>query len=95
MLITRSSLSNAILSRYNSGVTNVNVVVDLEVVTGNQITNLQAGLPAGHAVEYSASGIMHHKFMVIDNFNSASDPQVVVGSHNWSTAAETKMMRIR
>ena len=33
---------------------------------------------------------MHHKFMVIDNFNSASDPQVVVGSHNWSTSAETK-----
>ncbi|WP_309641498.1 phospholipase D-like domain-containing protein [Flavobacterium sp.] len=90
MLITRSSLSNAIISRYNSGVTNVNVVVDQEVVTGNQIANLQAGLPANHAVEYSSGGIMHHKFMVVDNFNSASDPQVVVGSHNWSTAAETK-----
>ena len=33
---------------------------------------------------------MHHKFMVVDNFDNNSDPQVLTGSHNWSTAAETK-----
>jgi phosphatidylserine/phosphatidylglycerophosphate/cardiolipin synthase-like enzyme len=56
----------------------------------NQISNLQAGLSPNHAVIDTAPGIMHHKFMVVDNFNSASDPLVLTGSHNWSTAAETK-----
>jgi len=90
MLITRSDIGNAILNKYNSGVTNVNLVVDSQNPSGNQFNTIQSGLPTSKAVIFTASGIMHHKFMVIDNFNSASDPQVLVGSHNWSTSAETK-----
>ena len=90
MLITRSDVSNAIINKYNSGLTNTNLVVDSQNPSGNQINTLQAGLPTNKAVVFTAAGIMHHKFMVIDNFNSASDPQVLVGSHNWSTSAETK-----
>ena len=90
MLITRTSISNTILSRFNSGLTNINIVVDSQNVSGNQIGTLQASLSPNHAVQYSGSGIMHHKFMVVDNFDHASDPQVVVGSHNWSSSAETK-----
>ena len=90
MLITRSDLRSAILNKFNSGLTNINLVVDSQNPSGNQMSTIQAGLPAGQAVVYTASGIMHHKFMVIDNFNSASDPQVLVGSHNWSNSAETK-----
>ena len=33
---------------------------------------------------------MHHKFMVVDNFDTSSDPLVLLGSHNWSSAAQTK-----
>jgi phosphatidylserine/phosphatidylglycerophosphate/cardiolipin synthase-like enzyme len=33
---------------------------------------------------------MHHKFMVVYNFNPTSDPLVLLGSHNWSSAAQTK-----
>ena len=33
---------------------------------------------------------MHHKFMVVNNYNASSDPLVLLGSHNWSTGAETK-----
>ena len=90
MLITRSDISNALLNKYNSGLSNVNVVVDSQNPSGNQITNLQAGLLANHAVVYTNSGILHHKFVVIDNFNSSSDPQVLLGSHNWSSSAENK-----
>ena len=28
--------------------------------------------------------------MLVDNFNAASDPQILTGSHNWSTSAETR-----
>ncbi|PJJ60749.1 phospholipase D-like domain-containing protein [Hymenobacter chitinivorans] len=35
-------------------------------------------------------GIMHHKYVIVDAGASLSDPQVFVGSHNWSAAANTE-----
>ena len=90
MNFTRSDVCTAILNKFSSGITNCNVIVDSSNPLSNQISNLQAGLSPNHAVIDTASGIMHHKFMVVDNFNSASDPLVLTGSHNWSTSAETK-----
>lgn len=90
MDITRSDINTAINNKFISGVTNINIVVDSQNPSGNQITNLQTELGASRALVYSGAGIMHHKFMVVDNFNSTSDPLVLVGSHNWSTSAETK-----
>ena len=90
MLITRSDIRYAVLNKYNSGFTNINVLVDSQIPTGNQFYTIQSGIMPNHAVQYATSSIMHHKFMVVDNFNSSSDPLVVLGSHNWSSAAETK-----
>ena len=90
MLITRSDVKNTLLAKYNAGLTNINLLVDSQNPTGNQISAIQAGLPQGHAMVFTLSGIMHHKFLVVDNFNSNSDPLVLTGSHNWSNSAETK-----
>ena len=90
MLITRTDIRNAIINKYNSGVTNVNLVADNQNPASNQFSTLEAALPAGHVVKFTAAGIMHHKFMVVDNFNLSSDPLVTVGSHNWSTSAEIR-----
>ena len=90
MLITRSDISSAIINKYNSGLVNTFLVVDSQNPSGNQFNTIQAGLPLNQAVVYTASGIMHHKFMVVDNFNSSSDPMVLLGSHNWSNSAENK-----
>jgi len=90
MDITRSDITSTLVNKYNSGLTNINVLVDIQNPSGNQITAIGAGILPNHAVIYSGSGIMHHKFMVVDNFDAGSDPQVLLGSHNWSTSAETK-----
>jgi phosphatidylserine/phosphatidylglycerophosphate/cardiolipin synthase-like enzyme len=90
MLITRSDITSALLDKFNSGLTNINLVVDTQNPTGNQFLTIQAGLSPNHAVKSSFSGIMHHKFMVVDNFDHTSDPLVLLGSHNWSSAAQTK-----
>ena len=90
MLITRSDISSALIAKFNGGLTNLNVVVDSQNPSGNQLSTLQTGINTSRVVVYRGSGIMHHKFMCIDNFNSTSDPQVLVGSHNWSSSAETK-----
>jgi phosphatidylserine/phosphatidylglycerophosphate/cardiolipin synthase-like enzyme len=90
MLITRTDIKDAILNKFNSGLTNINLVTDTQNPSGNQFLNIQAGLSPNHAVKSSFSGIMHHKFMVVDNFAPSSDPLVLLGSHNWSSAAQTK-----
>ena len=38
---------------------------------------------------HPAAPLMHHKYLVSDAGYPASDPLVLTGSHNWSTAAET------
>jgi phosphatidylserine/phosphatidylglycerophosphate/cardiolipin synthase-like enzyme len=90
MDITRTDCSGAIINRFNAGVTKSYVLVDSQNPSGNQITTLQNALTTSKAAVYNGTGIMHHKFMVVDNYNSSSDPLVVLGSHNWSTGAETK-----
>jgi phosphatidylserine/phosphatidylglycerophosphate/cardiolipin synthase-like enzyme len=90
MLITRTDLKDAILAKYNGGLTNINIVTDTQNPASNQFPTIQAALLPNHAVKFTDSGIMHHKFMVVDNFSPTSDPLVTVGSHNWSSSAETK-----
>lgn len=34
--------------------------------------------------------IMHHKYLIVDQSNTASDPILLTGSHNWSSAADQK-----
>lgn len=90
MLITRTDISGALISKYNSGLAAINIVTDTQNPSGNQFSILQSGLLPSHVVKFTNSGVMHHKFMVVDNYNSASDPLVLLGSHNWSSSAETK-----
>ncbi|QNH63767.1 phospholipase D-like domain-containing protein [Hymenobacter sediminicola] len=42
------------------------------------------------AMVKNTPGIMHHKYAIIDAGASQSDPQVFVGSHNWSLSANTE-----
>lgn len=90
MLITRDDVRDAIINKYNSGIQVVQAVFDSQNPTGNDIPTLQGTIGSNKIVQYTGSGIMHHKFVLVDNFNSTSDPTVLTGSHNWSNSAETK-----
>jgi phosphatidylserine/phosphatidylglycerophosphate/cardiolipin synthase-like enzyme len=37
-----------------------------------------------------SSSIYHNKFVIVDACNQLSDPQVLTGSHNWTSSADTK-----
>lgn len=90
MLITRDDIRDAIINKYNSGLSIVQGVFDTQNPSGNDIPALKNAIGANKIVQFGGAGVMHHKFMLVDNFNAASDPAVLTGSHNWSTSAETK-----
>lgn len=90
MLITRDDIRDALINKYNSGLSVVQGVFDTQNPSGNDIPSLKAAIGANKIVQYAGAGIMHHKFMVVDNFNAAADPITLTGSHNWSTSAETR-----
>ncbi|PPZ91316.1 hypothetical protein C3729_07730 [Cloacibacterium normanense] len=90
MLITRDDIRDALINKYNTGLSTINAVFDSQNPTGNDFAALQSAIGTTKVVKYSGSGILHHKFMLVDNYNAGSDPQVLTGSHNWSTSAETR-----
>lgn len=92
MLITRSDLANAIINRHNDGVhARVLLHHPNEGGSSSQYDHIQQGI--GWRImnfsELPQNGKLHHKLMFSNAFDG-SNPFVLTGSHNWSTAAEVR-----
>jgi phosphatidylserine/phosphatidylglycerophosphate/cardiolipin synthase-like enzyme len=89
MLITRDFLASAIAQRAGAGVdTKVVINSETESNVGNVITILQSlGI---NFKDYTGTGILHNKVMIVDPFSQDSDPLVWTGSHNWSSSADLR-----
>ncbi len=88
MLITRYAMAEAIADR-NSDDVACNVITNNEGnndATVNQI--LQEALTSHNTYDDITNGILHHKFMVVDQGAPSSDPMTFTGSHNWSASAD-------
>jgi len=44
----------------------------------------------GRIFLYSKSGILHHKYLIVDPNDTSSDPLVLTGSYNWSNNAKSR-----
>ncbi len=86
MLITRTLISNAIIARKTAGVTTKVVITNRATSDATVVADLQAALGTNFR-EYHEQGLLHSKYMIIDQSSTASDPLVWTGSHNWSDAA--------
>jgi len=83
-VITKDDIRQAIISRYNSGMNDLRGVVDQTNVSGSEFSTLQS---YGEMLA-NPSPTLHHKYGIIDASYADSDPVVITGSHNWSSAAE-------
>lgn len=87
MLLTRNEIADAIALSHSAG-SAVSMLTDAE---GNNASTVNAtllnALGADSYVFYPGPGIMHNKYMIVDQSDSNSDPLVLTGSHNWSAAA--------
>jgi phosphatidylserine/phosphatidylglycerophosphate/cardiolipin synthase-like enzyme len=84
-LITRRTISTAMLNRFNEG---VEVRGSIAVVTGDgaEFDYLSTWADVHHfsQAEY---GLLHHKYAIVDGELTSTNSKVITGSHNWSANA--------
>jgi len=86
LTFTRNDLRDDIINRYNAGVTVRGMIENINDTGGEYQTLLSAGVSMKpHTEQY----LLHHKYGIVDEDAVNSDPLVIVGSHNWTSAAET------
>jgi hypothetical protein len=84
-LITRRTISNTMLSRFNDGV-KVRGVIGAISLQGSEFDYLSSWADVHHFSQ-AEFGLLHHKYAIIDGENTNSNSAVITGSHNWSANA--------
>ncbi|MBI4546892.1 MAG: choice-of-anchor D domain-containing protein [Ignavibacteriae bacterium] len=84
---TRRDIADTIIARKNAG-KKARVVLDNNTDTGNQFSYLQSNGVDIHLK--GGSGLLHHKYAIVDAEDVAGTPYTITGSHNWSNSAETR-----
>ena len=89
MLITMSDIGDNLALKNDEGV-DVKVLINDYDQYGEPIVNtLKESLQEDVRLP-GESGIMHHKYMIVDQANDGSDPILLTGSHNWSSSARLR-----
>jgi len=87
LTFTNNELGDAVLKAHNSGIVTRGIVDNIN----DQGSEFDYLLSNGVNISTdNTTTSTHHKYCIIDANELTSDPQVVLGSHNWSGAAETR-----
>jgi len=89
MLITKQDIGNALASSSDLGREVLVLINDYDQYGEPVVNTLKASL--GEDVRlHGEAGILHHKYMIVDQVSAESDPLVLTGSHNWSESAQVR-----
>ncbi|MEO8148487.1 MAG: phospholipase D-like domain-containing protein [Bacteroidia bacterium] len=88
LTMTRTDLAYAISNRISAGVFAAGMLDDS--TGGGAAFNIMYTPMQPWLKLYAQSGLLHHKYLIVDQDHAASDPLVLAGSHNWSNSAEQK-----
>ncbi|MFZ7116132.1 MAG: phospholipase D-like domain-containing protein [Bacteroidota bacterium] len=86
---TRPDIADTIVHKINQGVITKGIM-DQYSIGFNAHTILTPVMGNDLKVFTHPDSIFHSKYMIVDACDPNSDPVVEVGTHNWTTAAETK-----
>ena len=84
---TRDELAQTIASKKSAG-KKTRVLMDNNTDSGNDFSFLQTSGVDVRLPGAALTGLLHHKYAIIDADNPLLQNIVVTGSHNWSTSAE-------
>ncbi|TMQ51228.1 MAG: T9SS type A sorting domain-containing protein [Candidatus Eisenbacteria bacterium] len=86
LTLTRSDVASALVARHQSGI-GVRGDLDSNSDTGSQYSYL-TGNGVDVRLKTGVSGLLHHKYCIVDAESPGWDATTLTGSHNWSSAAE-------
>jgi phosphatidylserine/phosphatidylglycerophosphate/cardiolipin synthase-like enzyme len=87
MLITRTDIAYAFQDAVNNNTVDLNILVNHENDCNTTVWSILSTLIGNDLQDdRDFAGIMHHKFMIVDEGTNSS-PTLFVGTHNWSNAA--------
>ena len=90
MLITRVDIAYALQDAVNNNSVDLQVLVNHESDCNALVwSTLKTLIGDSLQDDRTTPGIMHHKFMIVDEGTNSS-PTLLIGSHNWSNAANNK-----
>jgi len=89
---TRADLALAISNTASSGVYTAGIQNDTTGASAVVFNTIYNTIGSNITIYNAAAlpGIMHHKYLIVDQGNANSDPLVLTGSHNWSTSANSR-----
>ncbi len=86
---TRYGLAYDIKDRINQDAVFGGAILNDTSTTGLPYQIVAPYMP-GTLFLYSKSGILHHKYLIVDANDTSSDPLVLTGSYNWSNNAKSR-----
>lgn len=84
---TRDELAQTIIAKKNAGL-KTRVMMDNNTDSGNDFLLMQAAGVDIRLPGAALTGLLHHKYAIVDADKPADGNIVVTGSHNWSSSAE-------
>ncbi len=86
--MTRTGDASDIVARKTSGVYTLATVDQYTPTTSSAVNSLLSSGLGSNYIVYSGSYLYHNKMMIVDPSDTCSDPQVLTGSHNWTSSAQ-------
>jgi phosphatidylserine/phosphatidylglycerophosphate/cardiolipin synthase-like enzyme len=87
MLITKTDIGYDLSEKNDAGVDVKVLINDFDQYGEPIVEELKSSLEDDIRVT-GEPGIMHHKYMIVDQGHADSDPILLTGSHNWSSSAQ-------
>ncbi len=88
LTLTRSDLAQELVTLKSSSV-KVRVILDNNTDTGTQFPFLQTNGIDIRLKGTAITGLLHHKYAIIDADKASTESRVITGSYNWTNSAET------
>ena len=86
LTLTRSDIASALIAKKTAGM-KVRGDLDNGTDTGSEYSNLVAN-GVDVRLKTGASGLLHHKYCIVDAESPQYNAVTLTGSHNWSSSAE-------
>jgi len=85
---TRTSVADSIIASYLRGVYVAGIIDNFSSIYSPK--SMMSPYLMNQLLTFTLIYVYHHKFVIADACDNASDPTVGSGSHNWSLSAETR-----